>query len=57
MPIVDLCTYLGIDIYKDCSWDIRVAKAIGKGKAHIGKMDAILADSRHDTTVGSRDMS
>ena len=34
-------TALGIHIY--------IAKVIGKGKAHVGKMDAILTDSHPDT--------
>ena len=34
---------LGIDIVKFCCWDAPVAKTVGKGKSHGGKMDAILA--------------
>ena len=30
---------------KECSWDAHTAKVIGKGKTHVGKMDAILTDS------------
>ena len=51
MPIVDQYTYLGVEISKDCSWDTHIAKVIGKGKAHIGKMDAILTDSHLDTRI------
>ena len=39
--IVDQYTYLGVEISKDCSWDTRIAKIIGKGKAHVGMMGAI----------------
>ena len=46
---VDQCTYLGVDISEDCSWDSHVAKAIGKGESHVGKMDEILTDSHVDT--------
>ena len=42
-------TYLGLEISEDCSWDGHIAKVIGKGKAHVGKMDAILTDSHLDT--------
>ena len=45
LPIVDQYTYLGVKISKYCSWDTHIAKLIGKGKAHVGKMDAILIDS------------
>ena len=44
LPIIDQYTYLGVDTSKDCSWDTHVAKVIGKGKSHVGKMDAILTD-------------
>ena len=36
---------------KDCSWDAHIAKVIGEGKVHVGKMDAILTDSHLDTRV------
>ena len=36
---------------KDCSWDAHIAKQIGKGKARVGKMDAILTDSHLDTRI------
>ena len=39
----------GVEISKDCSWGAHIAKVIGKGKAHLGKMDAILKDSHLDT--------
>ena len=32
LPIVDQYTYLGVEISKDCSWDARIAKGIGKGE-------------------------
>ena len=51
LPIVDQYTYLGVEISKDCSWDTHIAKVIGKGKAHVGKMDAILTDSHLDTRI------
>ena len=57
LPIVDRETYLGVDISKNCSWDTHTAGVIGKGKAHVGKMDAILTDSHLETTVGLRDVS
>ena len=53
LPIADQYTYLGVDISKDCSWDAHMAKAkvIGKGEAHVGKMDAVLTDSQLDPRV------
>ena len=53
-------TYLGVEILKDCSWDTHthsLAKVTGKGKAHVGKMYAILTDSHLVTTIGLRDVS
>ena len=38
-------------ISKDCSWDAHKAKAIGKGKSQVGKMDAILTDLRLDARI------
>ena len=49
LPIVDQCTYLGAEISKDCSWDAHIAKATGKGKSQVGKMDATLTDLHLDT--------
>ena len=49
--IVDQYTYLGVDISKDCSWDAHIAKAIGKGKSQVVKMDAILTDPHLDTRI------
>ena len=49
LPIVDQYTHLGVEISKDCSWDARIAKVIGKGKSQVGKMDAILTDPHLDT--------
>ena len=51
MPIADQRTHLGVEISKECSWDAHKAKVIGKGKAHVGKMDAILTDSHLDTRI------
>ena len=51
LPIVDQYAYLGVEISKDCSWDAYVAKVIGKGKAQVDKMDAILTDSHLDTRI------
>ena len=51
MPIADQYTYLGVEISKECSWDAHIAKVIGKGKAHVGKMDAILTDSHLDSRI------
>ena len=39
---------------KDCSWDAHIAKVIGKGKSQVGKMEAILTDSRLDTRTKVR---
>ena len=50
-PIIDRYTYLGAEISQDCSWDAYIAKAVGKGKAHAGKMDAMLTDSHLDTRI------
>ena len=44
-------TYLGVEILNYCFWDTLIAKVIGKGKAHIGKMDAILTDWHLDTRI------
>ena len=54
--IANQYTYLGVviskvEISRECSWDAHIAKVIGKGKAHVGKMDAILTDSRLDTRI------
>ena len=51
LPIVDRYTYLGVEISKDCSWDTHVVKVVGKGNAHVGKMDAILTESHLDTRI------
>ena len=51
LPIVDQYTYLGVEISKDCSWDAHINKVIGKGKAHVGKMEAVLTDSHLDTRI------
>ena len=51
LPIADQYTYIGVEISKECSWDAHIAKAIGKGKAHVGKMDATLTDSQPDTRI------
>ena len=48
LPIADQHTYRGVDISKECSWDAHIAKVIGKGKAQVGKMNAILTDSHLD---------
>ena len=50
LPIVYQYTFLGLQVSKYCSWDPHIAKIVGKGKAHVGKMDAILTDS-HDTRM------
>ena len=52
--------HLVVVISEDCSWDTTyqgIEEEIGKGQAHVGKMDAILliADSHLGTIVGSRD--
>ena len=44
----------GVEISKDCSWGAHIAKVIGKGKAHLGKMDAILTDSHLDARIKTR---
>lgn len=51
MPVLFQYTYLGVDISTYCSWDTRIAKVTGKGRAHVGKMGATLADSNLDTRV------
>ena len=51
MVIVDQHTYRGVETSKDCSRDTHIAKVMGKGKAHVGKMDAILTDSHLDTRI------
>ena len=42
---------LGVDISKDCSWNTHIVKVIGKGNAHVSKMDVMLADSHLDTRI------
>ena len=44
LPIVDQYAYVGVETSKYCPWDTHLAKVIGKDKAHVGKMDAILTD-------------
>ena len=51
MPIVDHYIYLGVEILEECSWDAPIAKVVGKGEAHVDKMDAILPDSHLDTRI------
>ena len=51
LPIADEYTYLGVEILRDCSWDARIAKVLGKGKSQVGKMHAILSDSHLDTMI------
>ena len=53
LPMVDQYTYLGVDISKYFSWDTHIAKVIGKGKAHVGKMDAILTYSHNNIILKS----
>ena len=43
--------FLGVETSKDCSWDARVAKVIGKGKSQVRKMDVILTDPHLDTRI------
>ena len=50
-PIADQCTYLGVEISKDCSWDEHIAKVMGKGISQVGKMDAIIADPYLGTRI------
>ena len=38
-----------VEISTDWSWDAHTAKIIGKGRSHVGKMDATLTDSHLDT--------
>ena len=38
LPIADRDTYIGVETPEDCSWDAHIAKVIGKGKAHVGKL-------------------
>ena len=38
---------------KDCSWDTHIAIAIGEGRSHVGKMDAILTGLHLDTRIKS----
>ena len=51
LPIVDQYTYLGVEISIDCSWDAHIAKTLGKDKAQVGKMDAILTDPHPDSRI------
>ena len=54
LPIVDEYSYLGVDIKKQYYWDTHIARVIGKGKAHVGKMDATLTNSHLDTRMKRR---
>ena len=51
LSIADQYTHLGIEISKDCSWDVHIVKVIGKVKTHVGKMDAIPTDLHLDTRI------
>ena len=51
LPIVNQCTYLGVEISKDCSCDKNIAKVLGKGRAQVGEMAGILTDSHLDTSI------
>ena len=51
LPIVDQYTYLGVEVSKDCPWDARIAKVIGKGRSQVGKMGVILTDPHLDTRI------
>ena len=51
LPIADQYTCLGVEFSKQCSWDAHIAEVIGKGKAHVDKMDAILTDLHLDTII------
>ena len=51
LSIADQYTHLGIEISKDCSWDVHIVKVIGKVKTHVGKMDAIPTGSHPDTRI------
>ena len=44
-------TFLGVDISECCSWVAHIANVTGKGKSHVGKMDATLADSHLGTRI------
>ena len=35
VPMVDQCTYLGVDISNDSSWDAHKARVIGKDKPQV----------------------
>ena len=35
----------------DFFWDTNIPKVMGKGKAHLGKVDAILTNSHLDTKI------
>lgn len=43
--------YLGVEIFKYCSWSAPRSKVIFKGKAHVGKTDAILRDAHVVTRI------
>ena len=53
MSIVDQYTYFGVEVSIACSWNTHIysKKVIGKGKAHVGEMDVILADSHLDSRI------
>ena len=51
LPIVDQYTYLGVEIYKNCSWDARINIVMEKGNAEVGRMDVILRDSHLNTRI------
>ena len=49
LPIADQYMCLDVENSTERSWDAHTAKVTGKGKAHVGKVDAILSDSHLDT--------
>ena len=44
-------TYLGVEISKYCAWDAHTGEAVGKRKAHVCNMDAILTNPHLETKI------
>ncbi|CAB1113272.1 unnamed protein product [Ectocarpus sp. CCAP 1310/34] len=51
IAVVDQCTYLGVEIAKDCSWNAQMSKVAEKGKARAGKLHPILANRHLDKRI------
>lgn len=51
LPRVDQYTCLGVEVSKDCTWDVHMKKVTEKGKARVGKSHPIVADRNLDPRI------